>query len=98
MTLDTKIHEPEVTESNEHEIRLSKVKKMQEEGINPWPAFKHDKRALSSIQESLDAFAGNQDTEKTYELSGRLMSRRDHGKTFFCNLQDRSNKIQLYIK
>lgn len=84
------------TESNEHEIRLLKVQKMQEEGINPWPSFKHPEP--SSIQDALDAFSKDQDAEKEYQLSGRLMSRRDHGKSFFCNLQDRSNRMQLYIK
>jgi len=89
-----------VLESNEHEVRLSKVTKLQEENINPWPAFKHN--SVISIHEALTNFTHEPNPEqnigKTIELAGRLMSRRDHGKTFFCNLQDRSDKIQLYIK
>jgi len=84
------------TELNEHEVRLSKVTKMQEEGIQPWPSFTHTD--ISTVQAALAEFASNPTVEKEFSLAGRLMSHRDHGKTFFCNLQDRSGNIQLYIK
>src|SRR4051812_41489286 len=36
--------------------------------------------------------------EPEYALAGRLMSRRDHGKTFFAHLHDREGNLQLYFK
>ena len=78
-------------DSEEHEIRLGKVKKITEEGNSPWPSS----RAVSHT--TLQALAIGE-TEESISLAGRLMTRRDHGKTFFCNLADRSGTIQLYIK
>ena len=34
----------------------------------------------------------------TYKISGRLMSIREHGKSVFANLQDKTGTIQLYLK
>jgi lysyl-tRNA synthetase class 2 len=31
-------------------------------------------------------------------VAGRIMTRREHGKTTFCHLQDSSGKIQIYVR
>lgn len=36
--------------------------------------------------------------KQSYAIAGRLMSRREHGKTIFGHLQDRTGKVQLYLK
>jgi len=79
---------------DEHKIRLEKVKQMQEKGINPWPSFKP---VTATCTQVLDEFKDDE-TEKEYKLAGRLITIRDHGKTFFAHLQDRSGKIQIYIR
>lgn len=80
-----------VSDASEHEIRLLKTKKIIAEGNSPWPAT----RSVSHT--TLQACAVGA-TEETITLAGRVMTRRDHGKTFFCNLSDRAGTIQLYIK
>lgn len=79
------------SESHEHEIRLGKVKKIVDDGGSPWPSS----RGVSHTALQAHTFGA---TDEIISVAGRLMTRRDHGKTFFCNLADRSGTIQLYIK
>jgi len=81
--------------SQEHELRKAKVAALQQEGIRAWPSYKH---VSHTTVQALADFQVRQDNSAVYELAGRLMTRRDHGKTFFANLQDRAGKLQLYIK
>lgn len=79
--------------SQEHEVRVQKVKAMRAQGIEPWPALKpqtaHAAILLNSFQEG---------DHNQYELVGRVMSIRLHGKAAFVHLQDDTGRIQLYIK
>lgn len=84
-----------IDESAEHAVRLQKVTSMSQEGIQPWPEFKPVKHTAA---QALAQFEADHDETVEYSLAGRLMSLRDHGKTFFAHLQDRSGQIQLYIK
>lgn len=84
-----------LTELNEHEIRIEKIKKMQEQGISPWPEYKP---VSTTIAKGLAEFLESGDESKHYEVAGRLLTRRDHGKTFFCNIKDRSGTVQIYLK
>ena len=84
-----------VSESNEHDIRLAKLEKMQEEGIKPWPAYKP---VTYTTAEAIAEYQKNPTAELNVSLAGRLLIKRDHGKTFFGVIQDRSGRIQIYIK
>lgn len=79
--------------SQEHEIRIQKVKKLQNQGISSWPSVKTPN---AIAQQLLSSFVDN-DT-KVYELVGRVMTKRLHGKAAFVHIQDMSGKIQIYIK
>lgn len=73
--------------------RLEKVEKLKEMGINPYP---------SNAQKDIDNIEIIQDYKK-FEgghvcLTGRIMSWREHGHIVFGHIQDRTGKIQLYIK
>lgn len=87
--------EPQEQALNEDEIRLEKIKKLQAAGTNPWPAYKP---LTATINEAKQAFEKTPDETKEYALAGRLMGLRDHGKSFFANIQDRSGRIQVYLK
>lgn len=79
--------------SEEHEVRVNKVKAMRAQGIEPWPALKHQTVKSAHL---LQNFV---ETDTTlYSLVGRVMSIRLHGKAAFVHLQDDSGKIQIYIK
>lgn len=79
--------------SQEHEIRIEKVKKLAEQGIESWPAAKTPN---ATAQHLLSSFSEN-DT-KVYDLVGRVMTKRLHGKAAFVHIQDATGKIQIYIK
>ena len=70
---------------NEHEIRVEKVQEMEQAGMQPWPSFK---KVTASCQEAKDSFVEGQESDKTFCLSGRLMSQREHGKTIFGNTRE----------
>ncbi|MFS8506636.1 MAG: lysine--tRNA ligase [Candidatus Babeliales bacterium] len=81
-----------VSASQEHEIRIEKVKALRAMGIEPWPA---KKAVTATAQQVVDEFQG---VEKQYAIAGRLVAIRGHGKTTFAKLQDRSGQIQVYFK
>ena len=88
-------HEQQQSISEVHRVRLEKVKALQEQGINPWGTYQE---TTATTHEVLEEFDDHTPQEKSYILAGRLMSRRDHGKTIFAHLQDRDGRLQLYIR
>lgn len=79
--------------SEEHEVRVAKVKKMRQQGIEPWPALKHTSTTSQNLIQNF-----KEEDESLYTIIGRVMSIRLHGKAAFVHLQDKDGKIQIYIK
>lgn len=79
--------------SQEHDVRVAKVTKMREQGIEPWPSLKH---ANSASKQLIESFV--EGDSKVQALVGRVMTVRLHGKAAFVHIQDQLGKIQLYIK
>jgi lysyl-tRNA synthetase, class II len=71
-------------------IRLEKVQKLRELGINPYPSKVIGKP--QSIVKALELLG------KEAEVAGRLMSWREHGNTVFADLKDESGQIQLWFQ
>ena len=75
-------------------VRREKLSALQSEGRDP---FQETKFAVShhaqEIKDSFDALEGSEVT-----IAGRLMSKRGMGKVSFCDLQDKSGRIQLYAR
>jgi lysyl-tRNA synthetase, class II len=56
-----------------------------------------------TVSEALDRFSDQDETSLEedsgkYALAGRMMSRRDFGKASFIHIQDRSGRIQAYVR
>jgi lysyl-tRNA synthetase class 2 len=68
---------------------------MQAEGLKPWPPYQQVK---STTQQAIEKFQKNQDLNDVFDLAGRLVIKRDHGKTFFGVIQDRDGRLQIYVK
>lgn len=79
--------------SEEHEIRVAKVKKMREQGIEPWPEMK---KPSSDSVKAVESF--KEDDETKYSLSGRVVAVRLHGRAAFMHVSDEFGKIQLYVR
>ncbi len=75
-------------------IRREKLSDLVADGRNPFEIVKYDQ--THHTKEILDNFETMENQEVS--IAGRMMSRRDMGKAFFCDLQDRDGKIQLYVR
>ena len=80
--------------SEQAQIRRDKLAALQAEGRDPFVITKFDFTADSAaIKADYEAFE-----EKTVHVAGRLMSKRGQGKVMFCDLQDSTGRIQLFVK
>ena len=86
--------ESERSPSEEHQIRVAKVEAMKDAGLKAWPEFKPINATTKMV---LDEFADAGES-KIYEIAGRVMSLRGHGKTIFAHLQDGSGRLQIYVR
>jgi len=77
--------------------RQEKVKELRSRGIDPYPFVFEGKQAVAEVRERA-AGAGHEKGTELFRVAGRLYTIRDHGKTFFADLQDESGRIQLYIR
>jgi lysyl-tRNA synthetase class 2 len=105
------------TSGHDREIRLAKLAKLREAGVNPY-AYKWDRthtnaKAVAAFEEMGSGVQGSTgpgsetgtpepQTPGTpcldVRVAGRLMSRREHGKTQFAHIQDETGKLQLYLR
>ncbi len=76
------------------QIRRDKLKQLQESGSDPFQITRFViNNDSANIKENFDALEG-----KEVVIAGRLMSKRGMGKVSFCDLQDKSGRIQLYAR
>ncbi len=75
-------------------IRHEKLEALRSEGKDPFLQTKFDFNADSAaIKADYEGYEG-----KYVALAGRLMSKRGQGKVMFCDLQDSTGRIQLFVK
>jgi lysyl-tRNA synthetase class 2 len=94
--------EPQPTSGHDREIRLAKLAKHREQGVS---GYVHSWRRTHAAGDVLAAADGEWGTaggevEAGHEVTvaGRLVSRREHGKTQFGHIQDDSGRLQLYLR
>ncbi len=75
--------------------RIEKLKRIQESGIDPYPAETH---YTHQCQEIIDHFTKLSSGKKEIILAGRIISIREHGGSTFANIQDGSASLQIYLK
>ena len=89
-----KNNQPQQELSQILQIRRDKLKALQDEGRNPFEITTYDvSHHAQEIKDNFDALEGTVVT-----LGGRLMSKRGMGKVSFCDLQDKSGRIQIYAR
>ena len=85
---------PEQDLSEILKVRREKLKALQDSGKNPFFETRFDiTHHAQDIKDNFDALEG-----QAVSIGGRLMSKRGMGKVSFCDLQDRSGRIQLYAR
>jgi len=84
----------EMSYSDQVQIRREKLAALQAEGRDPFAVTKFDFDSDSAaIKADYETYEG-----KTVRIAGRLMSKRGMGKVSFCDLQDSTGRIQLFVK
>lgn len=83
-----------LSENELKQIRINKLKELQESGNDPFEITKavqtHNAAQINENFESLE------DTDVS--VCGRIMTWRDMGKANFIDVQDRTGKIQVYVR
>lgn len=83
--------------SEQEMIRREKLVRLQEAGIDPYPAALYPVTHYSTgIREQYSEETKDQFTSVC--VAGRIMSINDKGKVFFIKIQDSKGIIQLYVK
>ena len=76
------------------QIRRDKLAALQEAGRNPFEITRYDvSHHAQEVKDQFDQLEG-----QTVSLAGRLMSKRGMGKVSFCDLKDKSGRIQIYAR
>ena len=88
------VPQAEMPLSDQVKVRREKLEALRAEGLDPFVQTKFE--VTSSAKEIKDRFEELEG--KTVTLAGRLMSKRGMGKVTFCDLQDNTGRIQLYVR
>ena len=85
---------PQVSLGDQIKVRREKLAQLQAEGMDPFAITRFvSTTTAQEIKEHFDEMEG-----KSVSIAGRLMSKRGMGKVSFCDLQDKSGRIQLYAR
>lgn len=76
-------------DSNLRQIRLEKIEKLKELGVNPFTYSYDKKHTIVQAQ---------QNEGKIVKTAGRLFSFREHGNIAFASLGDETGKIQIFFQ
>ena len=88
------VPQAELPVSEQAQIRRDKLAALRAEGRDPFLITKFDFNADSAaIKADYEGYEG-----KIVKVAGRLMSKRGQGKVMFCDLQDSTGRIQLFVK
>ena len=88
------VPQAELPVSEQAQIRRDKLAALQAEGRDPFEITKFDFNTDSAaIKADYEGYEG-----KIVRVAGRMMSKRGQGKVMFCDLQDSTGRIQLFVK
>ena len=76
--------------SDERSIRIAKVQKLRESGVNPYVERCNKTHSLSQARELAEG-------TKNVELCGRVMLKRSFGKLLFATIQDYDARMQIAV-
>lgn len=91
---ENKNQKPEISISEQCQIRRDKLKDLQDAGRNPFLVERWEIDAYSAdIKDNFEQWDG-----KEVSMAGRLMAKRVMGKAAFIDIQDKKGRIQGHIK
>ena len=75
--------------------RIDKMHKIEEHGWLPFGRRFEWTHRSADVKEQFDALA---EAEAEVKMAGRVMAIRGHGKTCFMDMQDKTGRMQLYVR
>lgn len=75
--------------------RRNKLVTLREMGVDPYPCRFEMSHSSLQLKEQAETLA---EAETTITFAGRIMSKRDKGKTSFAHVQDEYGKMQVYVR
>jgi lysyl-tRNA synthetase class 2 len=82
--------------------RRRKMERLRSEGIDPYPPVSlwNSRTRIAEVLVAHDAaeLSHGEHPELTYQIAGRIVSRRGHGKTAFLDVRDLSGSIQAVVR
>ncbi|MCI5745029.1 MAG: lysine--tRNA ligase [Erysipelotrichaceae bacterium] len=93
-------NQPTLTIQEQTRIRMEKVEKLKEKGIDPFGKRFEVKDKINDIIANYASCSKEELEEKNIyaTIAGRIITKRDMGKIAFCNLKDMEGNIQIYIR
>ena len=71
--------------------RYINLEKMKSGGMDPYGQVFHNAESIVSVKEAFE-------DGKQARIAGRVMARREHGKSVFMDLKDRTERMQVYLR
>lgn len=86
--------------SEQEQVRREKLDMLRAKGIDPFGQRFERSHEMVEIEEKYNQFSKEELEEQgsIVSIAGRLMTKRGQGKASFAHLQDRSGRIQIYVR
>ncbi|WP_167262839.1 lysine--tRNA ligase [Alkalibacillus almallahensis] len=88
--------------NDQMQMRLEKLKTLQESGINPFGDKFERTHLAKDLQAAYDQYSKEEleemESETTVTVAGRIMTKRGKGKAGFAHIQDLSGQVQIYVR
>lgn len=85
----------EIEINEQMQNRIDKMHKIEEHGWRPFGRRFEWTHRSADVKEQFEALA---EAEAEVKLAGRVMAIRGHGKTCFMDMQDKTGRMQLYVR
>ena len=80
---------------DQHREKLEEIRQL---GVDPY-AYKYSPtHTTQEIREQFAEVGDQPDETKSVRVAGRIMTKRDHGKSGFAHLQGGSERLQIYVR
>jgi lysyl-tRNA synthetase, class II len=77
--------------------RLGRVDELRSRGDEPYPYRFDRSHTLAEVRAEWGTIEAGSETDAVVTVAGRIMLKRDTGKLVFATIQDRSDRIQLFV-
>ena len=78
--------------------RREKIDELSQLGVELYPHKYSPDHTSAVILEKFSDVGNEPDETQSVVISGRIMTRRDHGNSGFAHLQDSRGQIQIYVR